>query len=88
MYVPKAIFKRCLPIAPPVKSLTRADQRDCHERQDLYRLRAHAGLRSNEGFANRAIQLFGLFRVFGEQLDGSQNEQARKPQLILLLLRT
>lgn len=54
----------------------------------LYQLRAHAGLRSNEGFANRAIQLFGLFRVFGEQLDGSQNEQARKPQLILLLLRT
>ena len=36
-----------------------------------------AGLRSNETLANRAIQLFGLFRVFGEQLVGSQNEQAQ-----------
>jgi hypothetical protein len=44
---------------------------------DLCRLRVNAGLRSNEALANSAIQLFGLFRVFGEQLEESQKEHAQ-----------
>jgi hypothetical protein len=38
--------------------------------RDLCHVPAHAGLRSNEAPANHAIQLFGLFRVFGERLEG------------------
>ena len=40
--------------------------------RDLCHLRANTGRRSNEALAKGAIQLFGLFRVFGEQLEGSQ----------------
>ena len=47
---------------------------------DCLSSRLNAGRRSNEALANRAIQLFGLFRVFGEQPVGSQNETGAKPQ--------
>jgi len=53
----------------------------CHPRVD-------AGLRSNEALANRAIQLFGLFRVFGEQLEEFTKGTARKtrgPDLVSLV---
>jgi hypothetical protein len=69
MYVPKVILGDYLSIAPPVKCLTRVDRRDYRERRDLRRFWLNAGLGSNEGFAKRAIQLFGLFRVFGDRLE-------------------
>lgn len=56
---------------------------------DCLSSRLNAGLRSNEALANRAIQLFGLFRVFGEQLVGSQtNLRETKGPTFSPLIRT
>ena len=56
---------------------------------DCLSSRLNAGRRSNEALANRAIQLFGLFRVFGEQLVGSQaNLRKTKGPTSFPLIRT
>lgn len=73
---PKAILERTMLTASGLGK----DCRDYLVSRGPLPTEADAGRRLNETLACRAIQLFGLFRVFGEQLEGQQKRPSAKTE--------